>query len=159
METQRHNVACIQRADEQANLGRCATYQPGTGTFRVPSRTNPKRPPYRVRVHAVGDQVSVACNCEAGRSQPPLGSTPCWHGASACMEAARLDLVTFDGSRWVLGTLGAELTRKAPYAASGPVCAACGESVDDLVLVPVWRQAVKREGELVHRGCAAVGAR
>ncbi len=155
MESWKHNQNCIARATEMAMEGRRVTYQSETATFRVPSRTNPSRPPYRVRVQAVWQEVAVSCNCEAGRSQSPLGDTPCWHGAAACLEASRSGLVAFDGKRWVLGAVGAELTRKPPYVTAGPFCCVCGESVDDLVLVPVDRQAVTNlDGRMRHRGCA-----
>lgn len=109
--TAEHNRRCAVRALENAQAGRRATFSPEAGAFLVPSGTSGRT--YHVRVDGLAGAAKVSCDCEAGRNQPPVGSTACWHGAAGCMAMAEAGLVRFDEGRWLL-------TDKAPQPTPAP---------------------------------------
>lgn len=112
-----HNQRCRERAAEQAAAGVVATYSPEHRCFVVPSRSRPGRS-YHVLVQGRAGQVSVGCSCQAGATQAPLGSTPCWHGAAGCAAMVAAGLVRWDGGAWRLTDASAHL---APVPAPKPV--------------------------------------
>ncbi len=120
------------------------------GHYLVPSRSTAAKM-YRVSVSYEPHGPRIACDCPAGHSQPPAGSTPCWHGALAMIAEQADDRATFDGRRWHTGP---EATISTPTFSDGPTCGVCGQGLDPEIIVPVERQVSYRAGVAVHRGCA-----
>ena len=99
-----HNYAAIEKA-----LDSGATAIPVGDHYLVPSRTTAGRM-YSVRVLVTNHGIHVSCDCEAGHTQAPIGSTPCWHGALALVQEQADDRVVFDGAKWVPGTAATPVT-------------------------------------------------
>lgn len=148
--TAEHNLRCIDRARQQAEAGNRPLFSAIRKRFDVASATTPDRL-YEVWVEGLAGKVRVACTCEAGHHQPPIGSVPCWHGAACCLVLEAAGLVRFDGEQWVL--TGAAPEPVPMPLRTRPACPLCGTELDDLVELPVELQVVEAGGRKVHRRC------
>lgn len=145
-----HNARMRDQAIERGGSS-LATLDPRHRTFAVPSSSTAGRH-YDVKVEGAGGFGMVSCNCPAGSSQAPLGSTPCHHGAAGCLRMEDAGLLTWTGEAWMM----TDAARGRVVAHHPPIrnaCGGCGSEVDDDCLVPVERQAVKVDGSPWHRGC------
>lgn len=110
---------------------------------------------YDVRVDAAGGFAVVTCNCPAGSSQAPLGSTPCHHGAAGCLWMERAGLLAWTGELWFMTQVASARVRPPapePPAVRNP-CRLCGSEVDGDCLIPVEQQEVIEPEGKRHRGC------
>ncbi len=146
-----HNARMRDAAKERLPLSH---FDATAKAVAVPSRTTPGRT-YSVTVKATGTYVSVACNCPAGHTQAPLGSTPCHHGAVAGLAMEAAHLLRWTGSGWTM-TAKARSTVPAAGGHRPPVgnpCAGCGEDVDPDQMIPRERQEMRHDGQPWHRAC------
>lgn len=145
--TANHNLAAVEKA-----LLSGATAVAVGDHYLVPSRTNPGRM-YSARVTYSQAGVHVTCDCEAGRTQAPINSTPCWHGALALVQEQADDKARFDGKQWVLGPEAHP--KYMGWQDPRPKCPVCKVAMDPDVIIPVQRQLVTLPGGVtVHKGCA-----
>lgn len=141
-----HNQAALERA-----LASGATAVMVGGRYLVPSRTTPGKM-YAPRVTYTHGGVVITCDCQAGHTQAPLGSTPCWHGALAMVQEQAADRASFDGQRWLLGP-EAKPEHRGYTPPARPLCPVCDQVMDRDVLIPPGRQLIERQGEQRHRAC------
>ncbi len=144
-----HNARMRDAAKERLPLSH---FDATAKAVAVPSRTTPGRT-YSVTVKATGAYVSVACNCPAGHTQAPLGSTPCHHGAVACLAMETADLLRWTGSGWTLTAKARSTVTPAYRPPAGNPCGGCGEDVDPDQMLPIGRQEMRHEGQSWHRSC------
>lgn len=144
--TANHNLTAVEKA-----LLSGATAVAVGDHYLVPSRTKPGRM-YSPRVTYSQAGVHITCDCEAGKTQAPIGSTPCWHGALAMVQEQAADRARFDGKTW---TTGDEAHPKyIGWQDPRPKCPRCKVALDADVIIPVAKQVVRNaEGVMVHRGC------
>lgn len=142
-----HNLAAVERA-----LGSGYTAVQVGDSYLVPSRTQAGKM-YSPRVSYTQAGVVITCDCQAGRTQAPLGSTPCWHGALAMVQEQAADRARFTGSGWVLGPEAHP--KYMGWQDPRPKCPVCKVAMDPDVIIPVQRQLVTLPGGVtVHKGCA-----
>jgi hypothetical protein len=149
--TERHSVNHNLNAVEKALLSGLTAVAVGDH-YLVPSRTTSGKM-YSPRVSYSSHGVIITCDCQAGHTQAPAGSTPCWHGALAMVQEQAADRARFDGRRWVAGGNPPELVHRG-YTDNRPKCPVCNLALDRDVIIPVHRQVVTdADGASVHRGC------
>lgn len=145
--TANHNLSAVERA-----LLSGLTAVAVGDHYLVPSRTSPGKM-YSPRISYVHAGVIITCDCEAGRTQAPLGSTPCWHGALAMVQEQAADRARFDGKQWTLGTEAHP--KYMGWQDPRPSCPVCKVAMDEDVIIPVAKQVVRTpDGAKVHRGCS-----
>jgi hypothetical protein len=142
-----HNLVAVEKA-LQSGLTAVAVGD----HYLVPSRTTPGRM-YSPRVLYTTMGVVITCDCQAGHTQAPAGSTPCWHGALAMVQEQAEDRARFDGRVWTAGGKPPELVHRG-WRDPRPKCPVCDLAMDPDVIIPVQRQVVTdADGIAHHKGC------